>query len=230
MGKVALIAGATGLVGRELVRLLLSDPYYDKVKVVSHKSTDLKDNRLEEIITENFDNLKSRSEELSASHYYCLLGTTMRKAGSKDNFYKVDFTYSHVLGEIAKEDSNFEKFLIVTAYKASTDSRFYYNRVKGEIEEALKALQLKSLHIFQPSLLIGFRPDFRIFEELSKIIMPILVFLTFGQIKFGAIEGREVAKALLKVGKDGADGVHVYSNNTIDEVAKSSMIHESLGK
>ncbi len=121
----------------------------------------------------------------------------LRKAGPKDNFYKVDFTYPHVLGEIAKKDSNFEKLLIVTAYSASTDSRFYYNRGKGEIEEALKALTLKSLHIFQPSRLMGFRPDFRLFEELSKIIMPILVFLTLGQITFGAIEGREVAKSNL---------------------------------
>ncbi len=230
MGKVALIAGATGLVGRELVRLLLSDPYYDKVKVVVRQSTEIKDNRLEEVIIENFDALKAHASKLSASHYYVTLGTTMRKAGSRDNFYKVDFTYPHLLAEIAIDDNNFQKFLIVTAYKASVDSNFYYNRVKGEIENALKKLPLKSLHIFQPSLLIGFRPDFRFFEELSKIIMPILIFLTFDQIKFRAIEGREVAKALLKVGKDGTEGVHVYSSNIIDEIAKSSLIPEEFEK
>ena len=114
MGKVALIAGATGLVGRELVRLLLSDPYYSTVKVVARKSTDLKDNRLEEIIVENFDDLRSFKGKLSATHYYCTLGTTMRKAGSKENFYKVDFSYPHLLAEIAKEDPEFEKFVVVT--------------------------------------------------------------------------------------------------------------------
>ncbi len=228
MGKVALIAGATGLVGRELVRLLLSDPYYDKVKVVTRKSTDIKDNRLEEIIIENFDNLKSRSDQLSASHYYVTLGTTMRRAGSKENFYKVDFTYPHVLGKMAKEDANFEKYLIVTSYKASTDSKFYYNRVKGEIEEALRTLQLKSLHIFQPSLLIGFRPDFRVFEEISKIILPVIVFLTFGQIKFRAIEGRDVAKSMLKVGKEGINGIHLYPGDIIEEVAISSLPPEEI--
>lgn len=230
MGKVALIAGATGLVGRELVRLLLSDPFYDKVKVVTRKSTDIKDNRLEEIIIEDFDTLKSHAERLSASHYYVTLGTTMRKAGSKDNFYKVDFTYPQVLGEIAKDDINFEKYLVVTSYRASTDSRFFYNRVKGEIENALKALQLKSLHIFQPSLLIGFRPDFRVFEELSKIILPIIIFLSFGQIKFRAIEGRDVAKALLKVGKEGISGTHVYPNNVIKELVISSLPPEELAE
>ena len=138
MGKVALISGATGLIGRELTRLLLSDPYYDRIKVVARKSTGLKDNRLDEVIIENFDDLKEHASELSATHYYVALGTTMRRARSKDNFYKVDFTYPHVLAEIALEDPNFKKYLVVTAYNASTDSRFYYNRVKGEIEEALK--------------------------------------------------------------------------------------------
>ena len=165
MGKVALIAGATGLVGREVVRLLLSDPHYDKVKVVTRRSCDIKDNRLEEIIID-FDQLKDHSAALSASDYYVALGTTMSKAGSKENFYKVDFTYPYQLAEIAKSDPQFEKYLVVTAYSASKKSSIYYNRVKGEIEEALKALELKSLHIFQPSLLIGFRPEFRIFEEL----------------------------------------------------------------
>jgi len=227
MGKIALIAGATGLVGRELVRLLLSDPYYDKVKVVARKSTEIKDNRLEEIIIE-FDELEAHAKDLSATHYYVTLGTTMRKAKTKDNFYKVDFTYPHILAKMAKKDQGFEKYLIVTAYGASTDSSIYYNRVKGEIEEAIKVLELKSLHIFQPSLLLGFRPEFRIFEELSKLIMPILVFLTFGQIKIRAIEGLTVAKAMLKVGKHSHDGTHVYPNNIIEEISLSSLPTEEI--
>ncbi len=229
MGKTALIAGATGLVGREVVRLLLSDPHYDKVKVVARRTTDIKDNRLEEIIID-FDSLKENSDKLSASDYYIVLGTTMSKARTKENFYKVDFTYPHHLAEIAQNDPSFEKYLIVTAYSASTSSSIYYNRVKGEIEEALKKLNLKALHIFQPSLLIGFRPEFRILEELMKLVMPILTFVTFGQLKFRAIEGIEVAKAMLKVGIEGKDGIHVYPNNIIKELAVSSLPPEDVAK
>ena len=96
------------------------------------------------------------------------------------------------------------------------------------MKKLLRKLNLKSLHIFQPSLLLGFRPEFRIFEEISKLVMPILVFLTFGQIKFKAIEGREVAKAMIKVGKEGKDGVHVYPNNIIAEIAVSSLPPEEI--
>ncbi|MEQ9425974.1 MAG: NAD-dependent epimerase/dehydratase family protein [Cyclobacteriaceae bacterium] len=229
MGKTALIAGATGLIGRELVKLILSDPYYDKVKVVARKATGLHDDRLEEIIID-FENLEEHKERLSATHYYVTLGTTMRQVKTKENFYKVDFGYPYALAKIAKEDEVFEKYLLVTAFKASSESMIYYNRVKGQLEDALKAIKLQSLHIFQPSLLIGFRPDFRIFEEASKIIMPILVALSFGQIKFKAIEGITVAKALLKVGKEGIDGVHTYPSHIIEELSKSSLPPEEIAR
>ena len=228
MGKTALIAGATGLVGRELVRLLLSDPYYDRVKVVTRRPIDIKDDRLEELIVPDFDELDRHAEALSATHYYVTLGTTMRKAGSKENFRYIDINYPMMLAEMAQRDPSFEKFLVVTAYQASLDSKFFYNRVKAELEAKLKELHLPSLYIFQPSLLIGARSDFRIFEEAAKIVMPILVVISFGQIKFRAIRGRDVAKAMLKVGKEAIRGTHIYPNNKIKEIAVSSLPPEEI--
>ena len=227
MKKTALVAGATGLIGKELVYYLLSDPAYDKVKVVTRKSTKIADNKLEKILVD-FKSLKDHADKLTANHYFILLGTTMRKAKSKEKFYEVDFTYSYQLAEIAKNDPGFEKFLIATTYKASPHSMIFYNRVKGQLEEALKAINLKSLHIFQPSLLLGFRNEFRLFEEASKIILPILEMITFGQIKFKAIEATTVAKAMLKVGKEGITGLHVYPSHIIEELSISSLLPEDI--
>ncbi len=227
MGKTALIVGATGLIGRELIQYLLSDPFYDKVKVVTRQTTDIEDDKLEETVIK-FNTLKKHTDKLSADHYFILLGSTMKQAKTKENFYEVDFTYPYQLAEIAKKDPAFEKFMIVTAYKASPDSMIFYNRVKGQIEEALKAINLKSLHIFQPSLLIGFRSDFRLFEEASKIILPIIELISFGQIKFKAIEATTVAKAMLKVGKEGITGLHIYPSHIIKELAVSSLPPEDI--
>jgi len=165
--KTALIIGATGLVGRELLNTVLEKDYYKKVLLVGRSSPGIKDNRLEELIV-NFDELDKYIEQISANDYYCCIGTTMDQAKSKELFYRVDFTYPLELAKMAMNDPNFDQFHLVSSYGANSQSGLFYNSVKGQTEDAIKELNLKKLHIFQPSLLLGYRKDFRMWEELAK--------------------------------------------------------------
>lgn len=209
-GKTALIVGGTGLVGRELLNVLLSQDHYEKIVVVGRRSPDIKDNRIEEVIV-NFDKLSDYRDKISANDYFCCLGTTMDQAKTKEGFFRVDFTYPMELAKIAKQDPKFEKFNLVSSYGAHAESGLFYNAVKGQLEEALKDLDLKTLHIYQPSLLLGYRPHFRLWEELAKIASAILSFFIIGtRLRFWAIKGEEVAKAMFYVSKSEETGIHVH--------------------
>lgn len=218
-GKTALIAGATGLVGRELLNFLLSQDYYSKILLIGRRSPGIKDNRIEEIILE-FDRLSEFKEKISANDYYCCLGTTMDQAKSKEAFFRVDFTYPMELAKLAKEDQAFEQFHLVSSYGAYSESGLFYNAVKGQLEEAMKDLDLKTLHIYQPSLLLGYRPHFRLWEELAKIASSILSFFIIGsRLRFWAIKGEEVAKSMFYVSISEETGVHVHRPLEMKKIA-----------
>lgn len=221
MGKSALIAGATGLVGKALLDQLLADAYYEKVIVLSRRELPQANPRVKLVVV-NFDELYEQGAEISAADYYCCLGTTMKKAGSKEAFYKVDYTYQLELARLAQKDPAFEQFHIVSAVGANSNSVIYYNNVKGQLEEALKALGLKSLHIYQPSLLLGSRNEFRFFEELAKFFSKVLSFFMVGSRgrKLFAIEADTVAKAMYFSAKGNKTGTHVYSPRRMEKIAK----------
>ncbi|MFT7160213.1 MAG: hypothetical protein ACI9GZ_001386 [Bacteroidia bacterium] len=209
--KTALIVGATGLVGRQILDVLLKNDYYHQILIVSRRTVDVKDNRIKELIID-FDNFDKVKDQISANDYYCSIGTTMKQAGSKEAFLKIDHTYPLKLAQHALEDSNFEQFLLVSSYGANSNSSLFYNEVKGRTEQVLKEMNLKKLLIFQPSLLLGYRKDFRFFEETAKLVSIILSFFIIGtRLRFWAIKGLEVAKAMFVVAKRKEDpGVHVY--------------------
>ncbi|WP_109833199.1 NAD-dependent epimerase/dehydratase family protein [Reichenbachiella versicolor] len=209
-GKTAVIVGATGLVGRELLNVLLEHDYYSKVLLVGRRSPEVKDNRIEEVVVD-FNRLSDYKSQISANDYYCCIGTTMGKAKNKETFFKVDFSFPMELAKMAKEDPQFEVFNVVTSYGANPESGLFYNAVKGQLEDALRDLNLKTLHIYQPSLLLGYRPHFRLWEELAKIVSSVFSFFIIGsRLRFWAIKGREVAEAMFYVSKSGESGVHVH--------------------
>lgn len=220
-GKTALIVGATGLVGRELLNVLLENDHYSKILIVGRSSPEVKDNRIEELLID-FDNLTDYKDQISANDYYCCIGTTMELARSKEAFYRVDFTYTLELAKMAKEDSQFDQFHMVSSYGANSQSGLFYNAVKGQIEEALQELDLRALHIFQPSLLLGYRKNFRLWEELAKIVSGVLSFFIIGdRLKFWSIEGRDVAKSMFYVALSGETGVHVHKPLEMRRIART---------
>src|SRR6188768_3930938 len=145
MQKTALIIGATGLVGAELLKLLIKDNYYSEVIVFSRRMVLFTDEKVTQHVV-NFDRLEDYKEKLVANDIFCCLGTTIKKAGSKEQFYKVDFKYVYDVAKLTLAHGA-SSFNLVTAMGADPNSAFFYNRVKGKIEAAVSKLEFKSINI-----------------------------------------------------------------------------------
>ena len=217
MTKSALLLGASGLVGSALLQELLEGAEYAKVTVFVRRELEVQHPKLVQRVVD-FERLKDVAEEFRVDDVFCCLGTTIKKAGSQDAFRKVDFTYPVECAKLAKAKGA-RRFLIITAMGANAGSGIFYNRVKGEVEEVLRALQLPALHIFRPSLLLGERSEVRVGESIGIKLAPVLGVLLVGPLrKYRAIEGRVVAKAMYRVAQGGASGVHVYPSDRIAEI------------
>jgi len=220
MDKTALIVGATGLVGKALIRLLLTKDFYKKIIVLSRRELEIKDNRIEMVILEDFDKMEEIASKLNANDVYCAIGTTLKQAGSKENFLKIDVEYPVALAKIVSKQPLFEQFLMVTSHGANSDSPIFYNKVKGQIEDELIELNLKSLKIFQPSLLLGYRDDFRFKEEVAKFFSAILTFFMVGtKTQLWTIRGSEVAAAMYSIAIRREDGLKKYTVRRMIQLA-----------
>jgi uncharacterized protein YbjT (DUF2867 family) len=216
--KSALLVGATGLVGGELLTILLEQNRYEIVKVFTRKPLKVNHPKLKQIIVD-FDNLHQYKEHFNVNDVYCCLGTTIKKAGSQAAFRKVDYEYPIGLVKLA-EECTVEKFLIITAMGADRSSKVFYNRVKGEVEGKLRNSAIRTLHIFRPSLLLGEREEFRFGEKLAIILSPILSLAMVGSLrKYKPIQARNVAKAMFLSGQTQRTGLFIYSSNEIQDIS-----------
>lgn len=219
----ALIVGATGLVGKELVRLLLTRDYYHKITVLARRELNIKDNRLKVLILEDFGAMDTLKDQLNAEDVYCLLGTTIKQAGSKEAFERIDLEYPLQLAKLAKTFPDFQQYLVVTAAGSNADSPLFYNRVKGQLEEQLRALDLPALKIFRPSLLIGQRDHFRLGEEIAKVFTSILAFFMVGRHSgLFSIKGSDVAKAMLYTARLKSPGTQIIKSADMVKLANQA--------
>lgn len=205
--RTALLAGGTGLIGRQLLQLLLESSRYSKVIALTRR--DLPGHpRLVQVRTE-FEELHEKAHSLKADDVFCCLGTTMEKAGSKENFHKVDFEYPLQLAKITNA-SGARQFLLVSALGANKKSGIYYNRVKGEIEEAILQVGFETVHIFRPSLLRGKREEKRAGERAAQVLYKIVGFLIPKRYK--AIDSLKVANAMLSLAAQEQKGVFIHES------------------
>ncbi|GAB3998041.1 oxidoreductase [Spirosoma daeguense] len=209
MHKTALVVGATGLIGDLLTHYLVDSPIYEKVKVLVRKSLNWQHPRLQEI---QFDFDHPNGLLTQADDIFCCLGTTIKKAGSKDAFRKVDYQYPLEIAKLGLANGA-QQFAIVTSLGADPDSSIFYNRVKGEIERDLTALNYPTLHIFRPSILLGNRSENRLGERIGigfvKLFNPLI------PAKYKGIEASKVAKAMQKTMQEGLQGKHVFESDQL---------------
>ncbi|WKV11877.1 NAD-dependent epimerase/dehydratase family protein [Marivirga harenae] len=220
MAKTALIAGATGLVGGHLLDLLLEDDNYTEVKVLSRRSLGGDDGKLKEIIIEDFANLEKEAKQLKADDYFCCLGTTIKKAGSKSAFKKVDFEYPVSIAAIARE-SNADSFHLISAMGADAKSIIFYNQVKGEVEEAVKALKLNRAYIYRPSFIAGERAEKRAAEKAALWFADKFDFIFSGPLqKYSAVHAKTIANAMLITAKNDTDSFKIIPSDQIEKIGK----------
>jgi len=209
--KTALIAGSTGLIGNQLLQLLLEDNYYDAVKAISRKPLAITHPKLENIVFE-FDRMTEHHDKVKADDVFCCLGTTIKKVKTKEKFRQVDFGYPLELAKITKANGA-EKFLLVSALGADKRSGIFYNKVKGEVEEAISQVGFKSYHVFRPSLLMGDRKESRSGEDAGKIFFKYFGFLI--PAKYKGIESIKVARAMQQVATKQLPGEHFYESKDL---------------
>ncbi len=211
MSKVALIVGTTGLIGGQLLELLLAEDHYTKIIAVSRKPLAQIHPKLENLVVD-FNRLSEYSDTLKADDVFCCLGTTMKQAGSEAAFRKVDFEYPLQIAKITIA-SGARQFLLITALGANKKSSIYYNRVKGEVEEVIGELAFITYHIFRPSFLQGDRSEKRIGEQSTKVFFKIFGFLV--PKKFKAIDSKKVARAMLAKAKEVKQGAFIYESDVL---------------
>lgn len=210
--KTALVLGATGLIGDLLTHLLTESTRYNTVKVLVRNSLTWKHPRMQEVL---FDYERPNGLLTQADDVFCCLGTTMKKAGSKEAFRKVDYQYPMDIARRALENGA-KQFAIVTSMGADPESSFFYNRVKGEVERDLRAMRFPALFIFRPSLLLGDRRnDNRLGERLAEGAMRLLSPLI--PAKYKGIEASKVATAMLTTTQQNLTGPHVYESDLLQK-------------
>ncbi len=211
MAKTALLAGGTGLIGGQVLELLLKDDRYSSVIALSRKPLNVSNPKLINFVCELKD-LATYQDQLKADDVFCCLGTTIKKAKSKENFRAVDFDAPLALAKIAKEQGA-KKYLLVSSLGANRNSSIFYNKVKGELEEAIKQVGLDSFHIFRPSLLLGSRQEERTGEDAAKILYKVFGFLI--SKKYQAIESIKVARALISFAQQGQTGNSIHESDEL---------------
>lgn len=210
----AIVAGATGLVGTELVKKLLEDKSFSEVVIYSRKSPAIEDARLK-VIKGELSEINAHREELKGDVYFCCLGTTIKSAGSQENFRKVDFHSIVSFGRLAFTHKA-SKFLVVSASGAHSQSKIFYSRVKGETEKALKDIGFLSLFIYRPGLLVGNREESRTTEKIAVESYRILRHILPEKItKSVATEVSGIVNRMIADAKTPATGLQIIESKDI---------------
>ena len=213
MKNTAVIIGATGAVGREIVNEILRGEYYDRIYILGRNSISKlpDDSRLAKIIID-FDNIDFDMDILENADVFATLGTTMKIAGSKENQRKIDVDYTVNFAKLC--EGKVRSFNVVSAIGANSKSKNFYNSLKGELEDKLKEMNLGMLRIFQPSLLISKREDGRFLEELFIKISPLFKFLLKDKMKkYSPIEASLLGKVIVRFATENkGEGTYTYND------------------
>jgi uncharacterized protein YbjT (DUF2867 family) len=207
--KTALLLGATGLVGGHLLKQLLENPHYAQVVALTRRPLDVRHPKLRQEILDfdHPDASKIRGDDL-----FCALGTTLRKAGSKEAQYRIDCVYPFEVGKIARENG-VRQFLLVSSVGADAKSSNFYLKTKGELEEKIQGLGFEHFVAARPSFLLGERKEFRLGERigiaLAKALAPLI------PRRYRGVGAEKVARALIAKANGGGVGMEVLESEVL---------------
>jgi uncharacterized protein YbjT (DUF2867 family) len=198
MNKTAVVFGATGLVGKELVFELLEDPSFLKIKAIIRKPLPLSHSRLDQITLNDYSALDTIKDQLAADVYFCCIGTTIKKAGSQEEFKRIDYDIPAKIATLA-ESLKVSNLVIISSVGAKAETSNFYLRTKGEMEIEVQKRFTGNLKFMRPSLLLGHRGEFRLGERFAQIMMKAFGFLMIGPLlKYKAIHAWDVAWGMIK--------------------------------
>ena len=208
--KTALIFGSTGLVGSNLLTLLIKNDYYTTIKIFVRSKVNINDPKVE-IINLDFNKLNEYSHLIKGDDCFFCIGTTKKQTPNKDEYRNIEYNFPVNIGKIAK-NNNVRSFMYVSSLGSNPNTKNTYLKNKGEAEEFLKKLNFSQLSIIRPSFLLGDRNEFRLGEIIGKNIYKKLSFLFQGSLrKFRAIESKNVAKAMIVISKNNYQDIYFDS-------------------
>jgi uncharacterized protein YbjT (DUF2867 family) len=209
-GRRVLLAGATGLVGRECLARLAADETVSGITALVRRmpADSSRHDRKVRFAEVDFDRLEEQRALFAVDQVICALGTTIRKAGSREAFRRVDYDYPRTIARLALEGGA-RHFLLVSALGADPESSVFYSRVKGELEQAVLALGYPSVTIVRPSLLLGDRQEFRLGEEIAKR------FAWATPRTYRPVEARDVAATLVDAAREDRPGPRIIESAKI---------------
>ncbi|MDA3928208.1 MAG: NAD-dependent epimerase/dehydratase family protein [Prolixibacteraceae bacterium] len=211
--KKALIVGATGLVGKQILLELLANESYESIYVFSRRKLTVTHAKLK-VQLHNLDSLNEIKLDVKIDECYCTLGTTLKKAG-KEGQIKVDYQYVYELAKLCKRLS-IPKFLVVSSQGANHQSNLFYLRLKGQMEEAIKKLNISTLFIVRPSLITGEREEKRIAETIGSYIYKALNPLMVGNLKkYRPVSGNQIAKCMIDLAQNAEKGTITIESDFI---------------
>ena len=214
--QTAIVIGATGLVGRHLVDLLLKNNQVSKVKSFVRRKSGVEHPKLEEHVVD-FDTPKTWKEKLTGDVLFSAMGTTLKKAGTKEKQYKIDVTYQYKTAKHAAENK-VSKYVLVSSPGANEKSMFFYSQIKGELDNKVKKLPFEHISIIKPSVLVGNRNEKRLGEELSIKIGGWITKIP-GLKKYRPIKGKTVAKAMIRAAENNSMSYQEYELGELFDLA-----------
>lgn len=209
--KSAIVIGATGLVGRELLKQLNQIESCEKITaIVRHEDTELKSlKKVQQFILDDF--LLLNDEDANGySHAFSCLGTTLKKAGSKQNFYNVDYEMNAHFADLFETTDT--HYLLISAMGANAQSKIFYNKVKGELENHIQSLNLKYVSILRPSLLLGERQEQRTLEDMTQKLYQKFSHLVPNTFKYKPVTAEQVAHTMVDAALTQTDKFEIYDN------------------
>jgi uncharacterized protein YbjT (DUF2867 family) len=216
--KTALVFGATGLTGGFVTELLEQDRRYREVILFTRKPVSTNAAKTRQI-TFNPDNIQAIAQQIKGDHLFCCIGTTIKKAGSKKVFFETDHDLVVDIAQAAASN-HVRSFVLVSSIGANPDSRNFYLRTKGQVEESLKKLTFPNLIILRPSMLLGVRREYRIFEEWGKTAAKIISPLLTGKLKkYRPVHAAAVAETMISSAFSG-NGMHILESDQIENTRK----------
>jgi uncharacterized protein YbjT (DUF2867 family) len=195
MGKTAIILGASGLTGKLLLNQLLKDDAYEKVKIFTRRALGLKHPKLVEYVVDLLK-LYQHKNDFTADEVFCCIGTTANKTKDKAVYKKIDFGIPVDAAKLCKANK-IETFVVISALGANADSKVFYNRTKGEMEQSVLRQKIMNTYLLRPSLIDGRRSKRRLGEKFASIVIKIFHPFLIGNLKkYRVIEAEKIASCM----------------------------------
>jgi uncharacterized protein YbjT (DUF2867 family) len=204
MGKTAIILGGTGLVGSALIQQLIQDADYEKIVVLSRRNLDFTHPKMEVKLVD-FDKISNYQNEIKGDVLFSSMGTTIGKAKTKENQYKIDYTYQFEVAKLAAQNG-VKNYVLISSAGANANSKIFYSKMKGELDAAVQQLPFEKITILRPSFLDGDRKESRLGEKIGMAIFKLIAWIP-GIKKYRPIHVNQVAQAMRNAISKGKSGI-----------------------